>query len=843
MGIRNMVSKLALSKKAEYIYSAFFTMKTLIPLIVFLCFAYTHIWGQCADSSSHFTYRTQQNDSFRVTKTILTRNNEKVSIGYFMNGIARGKSFMSKIKADGDIAWTKIITSPFSNGGADIECIAEASNGNLIVSTNSVQTDNQPFFYLVFSADGNLIQQVKFGLPANPANLGNAAISTSLITKKDADSMLLVLVHPVNNSGTTGISLLTISNSGQPGQAITFTPPLATFYTPYISACRVDGDEISLYGGAHFFNACKINGFDQPAYVYVKLNTKTGQVMEQKAYCSPAVGMDSFGNPLAEGSDNDNTVVFLQEDGSVCFTRRIWGLDPNGGDTLTRMFKVSRFDGNFNSIKGYYINTRKKFRWWIDWDYEIFIDGKNKVTVLGYDLPGKQLRYGHGDLEGGFPIQKKLSLFATGKNGAPVSTRILQPEPGYLISLNLVRSDPAYGYIDNIRIQEKDTSPSCFGESEDFLMTSSASVAPIPWPGNYSSMTNPPASITASFSITDYLLEKNTICNFTSRCDSIRIHVPENICPDNTPVLISAGKNSSCNARVDFIFDTSAVSAFSRVNDTLISIAFNRPYSGFIHAQIANCPDLVDSVEIKVNGAQPPINLGSDIQFCPGKTYLLDAYNPLLIDYRWQNGTTNSQMSVSAPGIYHVTAEDLCGRLYSDTLQVFQKEYKVNLGADTTVCQNEKIILSAPSGYLQYSWEPPNSILPDYPYEYIARPSENTTFSLAVEVVPGCFIRDSITIKVASCPGYLYFPNAFTPNEDGLNDTFKPYYGAMLETYELLVYNRWGQLVFKTRNPALGWDGRYKGKPVDLGAYVWTCQYGFTGKPVQFLKGTVTVLR
>lgn len=818
-------------------------MKTLILLIAFLYWANTHSRGQCADSSSHFTYRTQQNDSFRVTKTILTQGNEKVSIGYFMNGIARGKSFINKIKANGDPAWTKTITSPFSGGVANLECIAETSNGNLIVSTNSIQTDNLPFFYLVFSADGNLIHQVKFGLPANPVNLGNEAIRISLIAKKDADSMLMVLIHPVNNSGTRSISLLTISNNGQPGQAKTFTPPVGTFNSPYISACRVDGDEISLYGGAQFFNACKINGFEQPTYVYLKLNTKSGQVMEQKAYCSPTIGMDSFGNILGEGTDNDITMVFFQEDGSVSFTRRIWGLDPNGGDTLTRMFKVSRFDSNFNSIKSYYINTPKKFRWWLDWDSEIFIDRKNKVTVMSYDLPGKQLRYGQGDLEGGFPIQKKLSLFATGKNGTGVNTRILQPEPGYLISLNLVRSDDTYGYFDNIRIQEKDTSRLCFGESEDFLLTGSASVSPIPWPGTFSSMNNPPAFTTASFSITDYLLEKNTICNFVSRCDSIRLHGPENTCPDNTPVLISAGKNSHCDSRVDFIFDTSAVSAFTRINDTLISIAYNKPYSGFIYTQIANCPDLVDSMEIRVNGPLDPIDLGPDIGFCPGKSYSLDAYNALLSNYTWQNGSNDSRIIVSAPGIYYITAEDACGRVYTDTLEILRKNNMLDLGSDTLVCRNEDITLSVQAGYLQYHWEPSTSILQEYPHKYRVRPTENSIYSVAVEIEPGCILYDTIIVNVKDCPDYVFFPNAFTPNHDGLNDQFKPRYGSPLETYELRVYNRWGQLVFKTRNASAGWDGTLQGKPVDNGVFVWTCQYGFPGKPVQFLKGTVMVVR
>ncbi len=67
-------------------------------------------------------------------------------------------------------------------------------------------------------------------------------------------------------------------------------------------------------------------------------------------------------------------------------------------------------------------------------------------------------------------------------------------------------------------------------------------------------------------------------------------------------------------------------------------------------------------------------------------------------------------------------------------------------------------------------------------------------------------------------PMKLYLPTAFTPNGDGLNDTFGAV-GEGIEKYRLVVYNRWGESVFSTENVNAKWDGFYKGKPVPFGSY------------------------
>lgn len=90
-------------------------------------------------------------------------------------------------------------------------------------------------------------------------------------------------------------------------------------------------------------------------------------------------------------------------------------------------------------------------------------------------------------------------------------------------------------------------------------------------------------------------------------------------------------------------------------------------------------------------------------------------------------------------------------------------------------------------------------------------------------------------------PMKIYLPTAFTPNGDGLNDTFGAV-GEGIEKYKLVVYNRWGESIFATQNVEEKWDGMHKGKPVPFGNYNYKLvaygkEFGEVNKT-----GTLTVL-
>ncbi|HEY1022223.1 MAG TPA: gliding motility-associated C-terminal domain-containing protein, partial [Flavisolibacter sp.] len=126
-----------------------------------------------------------------------------------------------------------------------------------------------------------------------------------------------------------------------------------------------------------------------------------------------------------------------------------------------------------------------------------------------------------------------------------------------------------------------------------------------------------------------------------------------------------------------------------------------------------------------------------------------------------------------------------------------------------------------------------------------AGPQQQTLYPVRYTVVDdfGCRKTAVKNITVfSSC--LLSLPTAFTPNGDGKNDAFRVLNAIKAENLELLVFNRWGQQIFKTKDWKRGWDGRIKGDPQPTGVYVWLLRYTNrdTKQKVE-QKGVVTLIR
>jgi len=198
----------------------------------------------------------------------------------------------------------------------------------------------------------------------------------------------------------------------------------------------------------------------------------------------------------------------------------------------------------------------------------------------------------------------------------------------------------------------------------------------------------------------------------------------------------------------------------------------------------------------------------------------------------YQN-TTSSLNNVRA-GHYHLSVVDQNNCNASMTATILNDKPKpIFLGNDTTLCPGDKIILT-PGTYSSYRWQD-NSMLANY---LVTSPGIYT-----VEVVDdlGCTVKD--TIKIIGDCGLIFFPTAFTPNDDGQNDFFGPLgFLSTVKDYTLSVFNRFGQVVFKSNDPFKKWDGKLQNKKVPGGTYVWLATYSNKGKANILQKGAVTVI-
>lgn len=89
----------------------------------------------------------------------------------------------------------------------------------------------------------------------------------------------------------------------------------------------------------------------------------------------------------------------------------------------------------------------------------------------------------------------------------------------------------------------------------------------------------------------------------------------------------------------------------------------------------------------------------------------------------------------------------------------------------------------------------------------------------------------AIEIELGLCPCTYYIPNAFSPNGDGVNDIFQAYATCGFKTYDLQIFNRWGELLHESKNPEDGWDGRSRGRLVGQGMYMYALKYSWEIKP------------
>lgn len=113
----------------------------------------------------------------------------------------------------------------------------------------------------------------------------------------------------------------------------------------------------------------------------------------------------------------------------------------------------------------------------------------------------------------------------------------------------------------------------------------------------------------------------------------------------------------------------------------------------------------------------------------------------------------------------------------------------------------------------------------------------------------GCAISDSIYIRYDQADRSVFIPNAFTPNNDGVNDVFNVSGGNGIKSVQSIkIYNRWGACVYEGKNLEVnnqlqGWDGMMKGKLVENGVYVYLILIEMIDHSTQYFKGDISVVR
>jgi gliding motility-associated-like protein len=174
----------------------------------------------------------------------------------------------------------------------------------------------------------------------------------------------------------------------------------------------------------------------------------------------------------------------------------------------------------------------------------------------------------------------------------------------------------------------------------------------------------------------------------------------------------------------------------------------------------------------------------------------------------------------------------------------------VNAGPDVNIVGGLPYQLNATASndVTSWLWSPGNNLSCSNCPSPIATPKMQTTYVVKVTNTWGCTAYDTVLIKLQCAIANVHIPNAFTPNSNGKNDIFYAKGSGVNVIKHFRIYNRWGQVVFERNNIGIddrsaGWDGKYKGRYVDAGTYVYMTEMECLSGELFTFKGTVTVIK
>jgi gliding motility-associated-like protein len=260
----------------------------------------------------------------------------------------------------------------------------------------------------------------------------------------------------------------------------------------------------------------------------------------------------------------------------------------------------------------------------------------------------------------------------------------------------------------------------------------------------------------------------------------------------------------------------------------------------------------VDSVFVKVYG--PNITVSADKLICYGDTVHLHATGGAKYNWSPEAGLSNSSIPnpIATPHQttrYEVVVSDNtdCTAYGHVMITLRNSVLKASIDGPDIACPGDVILFKDTSigKITSRHWDFGNgntSILQNPPVQYYPPNGAFYSVKLTIADSSGCEQTAKKILKSANnC--FIAVPNAFTPNNDGLNDFLYPLNAYKATHLSFKVFDRWGRLVFENNDWTRKWDGSLKGEPQATGVYVWMLTYTDENQKQIFLKGTVALIR
>ncbi|MGB2702034.1 MAG: gliding motility-associated C-terminal domain-containing protein, partial [Chitinophagaceae bacterium] len=341
----------------------------------------------------------------------------------------------------------------------------------------------------------------------------------------------------------------------------------------------------------------------------------------------------------------------------------------------------------------------------------------------------------------------------------------------------------------------------------------------------------------------------SAFCRVVSPLITIRV--------EKNPITSVTGTSPVCEGSVLTMAATGGTqylwngpAAFSSTSDAITINNVQVAQSGKYYVLVSNAAgcNRLDSITVIVNPSPRASTSFSTAAICEGDTLQLLSSGGTT--YSWLPPAGLSSAVVSNPlafprssVMYNVIVGNSFNCRDTATIDLLVKTRpRANAGPDRITVAGLPVQLTGSAGGqdITYTWSPPLYL--DNPFSLlpIASPPAEIDYTLSVISTVGCGIATDV-MKVYIYKD-LFVPTGFTPNNDGLNDTWNIPALAAFPNFEILVYNRNGEIVFQNSKTSKPWDGRYKGLPQPAGVYIYVIHLNETTR-TGLLKGFVQIIR
>ena len=254
------------------------------------------------------------------------------------------------------------------------------------------------------------------------------------------------------------------------------------------------------------------------------------------------------------------------------------------------------------------------------------------------------------------------------------------------------------------------------------------------------------------------------------------------------------------------------------------------------------CGQSSDSIVVLVFGYSG--SAFGDTSICIGDTAEIYAQDGT--EYFWYPGNSlsnyDSSWTYAYPlqnTLYKVIVENSFGCKDTFEVSVNVAPYPfVNAGTDFWMNFGEPITLNGFTNTNNYFWESSSWVSCYNCLKPQINPTETTLYILNVTDSIGCLDSDTVEVNIR---GSIFVPNTFTPNGDLKNDEFE-IVGENIKSFQLWIYNRWGEEIYHTTEINNFWDGKYLGNKCKIDSYIWTIEYFDFDNTFNSLKGHINLL-